>query len=877
MAQDDRVTGLVGYSGMKVPVRVATTAAITLSGEQTIDGIACVTNDRVLVKDQASSVANGIYVVDTGAWSRAADCDGSYDLVTGSLVLITAGSTNAVKVFEMTTTGTITIGTTALVWAQALFSSITGATFIQAGTGATSRGAQDKMREVYSVKDFGATGDGVTDDTTFMQAAHDALTTNSLLLIPPGTYMCSNLRITKSDIFILCVGALKPLTVTATPVIIGKNASGQTDLTRRLQGNIRVNTGSTYTTYTSGAAIDVQYLIESDLHIDAIGCNDGLKIAPVYAAGGSASNAFVAYNQFRLGNMTDNKRNLVLDDSGASAAVNENTYHGGRFATATFNSASYSVYIKGAPNNNRFKTPSFEGPNQSIYCEGPNNNFDDCRFEVTTAGTRGTDFANRYLQFTGTALYTKLSIGYGNAMYSGGLISHGAGTRVDDMNFTLVGDLREFFYPGAMVTLVVGGTTFYVRVLDSSFGATTAVHVSNAVITGAVTSTSTPSISIAAGTVPFELSFAKTAIPSVSDASTETRARHLLGYIRTALELSGFSTNYPALSLYPGASNAEEGFRIFDLTQKTGFLDHNSRGLFNELGTAAAPPGAINLAPATGNVVQTLLKATGVIHASADSTQPMFVNRKTNDGTLIDFRRDGANVGSIDVAGGVVSLVAFHGAHWSQLVGNEYVEDLPLGTVLEGTEEMAVWNDSGEDNRLCRVRVCNTPGSKAVQGTFFRWDLHPEPRAPKKPDAELLAAHLAVKEKIKALVAGAVNPREVEALIATNMPAIVAGEKYDTALEEHEHAQRDYERNKGCNDLVMGASGRGWVRVAPGESIVLGDLVEAAGNGCARVIRDPALTPIEIMERCLGRIHGTKPVARHPDGSYTVACGLLSG
>ena len=94
MPQEDRLTGLVGYSGMKVPVALATTAAITLSGEQTIDGVAAVTGDRVLVKDQADQTENGIYVVDTGDWNRAADCDGPYDLVQGSVVYVNAGSTN---------------------------------------------------------------------------------------------------------------------------------------------------------------------------------------------------------------------------------------------------------------------------------------------------------------------------------------------------------------------------------------------------------------------------------------------------------------------------------------------------------------------------------------------------------------------------------------------------------------------------------------------------------------------------------------------------------------------------------------------------------------------------------------------------------------
>ncbi len=57
----------------KPAVRVRTTANITLSGEQTIDGTAVVDGDRVLVANQSTGTQNGIYVASTGAWARAAD------------------------------------------------------------------------------------------------------------------------------------------------------------------------------------------------------------------------------------------------------------------------------------------------------------------------------------------------------------------------------------------------------------------------------------------------------------------------------------------------------------------------------------------------------------------------------------------------------------------------------------------------------------------------------------------------------------------------------------------------------------------------------------------------------------------------------------
>lgn len=71
-----------------------------------------------------------------------------------------------------------------------------GLAFLQSGTGATSRTVQSKLQDTVSVKDFGATGDGATDDTAAINACLTAAKLGAKkVFFPAGRYMITQVVI----------------------------------------------------------------------------------------------------------------------------------------------------------------------------------------------------------------------------------------------------------------------------------------------------------------------------------------------------------------------------------------------------------------------------------------------------------------------------------------------------------------------------------------------------------------------------------------------------------------------------------------------------------------------------------------------------------
>jgi len=106
---------------VKESVKVATTANITLSGTQTIDGVAVSADERVLVKNQSTATENGLYLCKASSWVRTDDLAAGFDAA-GMFTFVEQGSSNADIAFVCTSNkGSAVVGTNNL--SYSIFSS----------------------------------------------------------------------------------------------------------------------------------------------------------------------------------------------------------------------------------------------------------------------------------------------------------------------------------------------------------------------------------------------------------------------------------------------------------------------------------------------------------------------------------------------------------------------------------------------------------------------------------------------------------------------------------------------------------------------------------------------------------------------------------
>lgn len=163
----------------KKTCRAATTANLAaLSGLLTVDGVTLEADDRILVKDQSSGAANGIYVASSGLWARATDMDTTGKTVSQMIIPIEQGTDNGGTVWQLTTASPITLDTTALVFARYDIDEIT------AGNGLQRTGNDISMR---TPKTLSGSTTNAADETGHTHALDASVTTPTYIYKAAGS------------------------------------------------------------------------------------------------------------------------------------------------------------------------------------------------------------------------------------------------------------------------------------------------------------------------------------------------------------------------------------------------------------------------------------------------------------------------------------------------------------------------------------------------------------------------------------------------------------------------------------------------------------------------------------------------------------------
>jgi hypothetical protein len=232
---------------VKASCRVATTANITLSGTQTIDGVSAIATDRVLVKNQTDESENGIWVVNASTWSRSTDADTDAEVTAGMFTFVEEGTVNGNSGFVLTTNNPIIVGTTDLVFAQ-----FSGAGQIEAGDGLTKSG--NTINAVGTPDRITMTADAVDIASTYV--GQSSITT--LGTITTGTWNGTTIGVANGGTGATTLtGFLKgngTSAFTAISTIPGADVNGDiTGNAANVNGTVAVANGGTGSTTAAGA------------------------------------------------------------------------------------------------------------------------------------------------------------------------------------------------------------------------------------------------------------------------------------------------------------------------------------------------------------------------------------------------------------------------------------------------------------------------------------------------------------------------------------------------------------------------------------------------------------------------------------------------
>jgi hypothetical protein len=286
------------------------------------------------------------------------------------------------------------------------------------------------------------------------------------------------------------------------------------------------------------------------------------------------------------------------------------------------------------------------------------------------------------------------------------------------------------------------------------------------------------------------------------------------------------------------------------------------------VGTTSTDPRVDNVAGVAIGVVA------GIGIFSRTSGPAIDVNRKTDDGALVNFAQDGTIEGTISVSGGTVSYNPFLGSH-SGALADWSRSDIKIGTVMDTIDELLEYKVvviDVQEEVPAKDAVLDEEGNEV------------------EPAQE--ATTQTVQKRVSYNGNGAVGSSATVEYEGEEYTGTIQHER-EEPLSFNKHLKvkvndtaaskavfgvfvgwnNDSNNDGGVyNDMLVGAVGNYVIRMAAGQEPQVGDLVEADGNGCA-VVQDDDI----IRTKTIAKVTSTIKQVTYDDGSFLVTCVLYCG